>query len=73
MKYNPPQGIKKCDGLVVADPQNVSPSDWVKVHSSEHFTVNQTKKIFCSECHEEIAIKSVIYGPIVSRKVRGEK
>ena len=68
MKCNPPN-TKKGTGSVASNPKNVSPLDRVKAYSSEHFSVSYNKKLFCSACREEVAVKkSVIECHIVSQK-----
>ena len=69
LKCNLPKGTKKGKGSVASNPKNVSPLDRVKAYPNEHFTVSYNKKLFCSTCQEEVAIKkSVIECHIVSRK-----
>lgn len=68
IKCNPPRGSWKGKGKVAADPKTVSPSDRVRAHPEENFTVSN-RRLFCCACREELAVKkSVIEHHIASHK-----
>lgn len=49
---NPPTGLKRGKGSVVANPKGIAPVDRVQAYPNEPFTVSN-KEFFCTACREE--------------------